>query len=273
MEVLFTLLAERYERRSVMITSNLVFSQWDQIFKDPMTTAAPDHVDLALEGLHCAACVARAEKALSAIPGVDAASVNLATERAAVDFDADQASVPQLVRAIVEAGYGASPLTDDRPRTYTRDPLVLRAFVAVALAIPVVALTMIPGLQFAGWGWVAGVLTTPIVLWTAWPFHRTAYLALKHRSASMDTLISVGVMTAYISSVAALVLTDAASEPMHMALTARGSTGALTFEVAAVITALLLSGRVLELRARRRAGHARRTPRSPGRGSRRCATR
>ncbi len=221
-----------------------------------MTTAAPDHVDLALEGLHCASCVTRTEKALAAIPGVDGATVNLATERAAVDFDPEQASVPQLVRAIVEAGYGATPLTDERTGAHARDPLIGRMLVAVALAIPVVALTMIPGLQFAGWGWVAGALTTPIVLWSAWPFHRTAYLALKHRTASMDTLISLGVLTAYISSVGALLLTDAASMPMHLSLTARGSTGALTFEVAAVITALLLAGRVLELRARRRAGDA-----------------
>ncbi len=219
-------------------------------------TATPAHVDLALEGLHCASCVGRAERALTAVPGVDSATVNLATERAAIDFDPTVAGVPQLVRAIAEAGYAATPLTGSAPRATGRDPLVGRMLVAIALSVPVLALSMVPALQFNGWGWVAGILTTPVALWCAWPFHRSAALALRHRSTSMDTLISLGVLTAYLSSVAALLLTDAATMPMHLSLTARGSTGALTFEVAAVVTALLLAGRVLELRARRRAGDA-----------------
>ena len=212
------------------------------------------HVDLSLEGLHCAACVARTEDALTAVPGVAGATVNLATERAAVDYDPDVTGVPQLVRAVAEAGYAAAPVAEAIPRT--RDPLVARMLVAVALTIPVLALSMVPALQFDGWGWVAGALATPVVLWSAWPFHRAAWTALRHRSASMDTLISLGVLVAYVSSVVALLATDAASMPMHLSLTARGSTGALTFEVAAVVTALLLGGRVLEARARRRAGDA-----------------
>jgi Cu+-exporting ATPase len=219
-------------------------------------STTPEHVDLALEGLHCASCVGRAERALAAVPGVDSATVNLATERAAIDFDPTVAGVPQLVRAIAEAGYAATPLTGSAPRSPGRDPLVGRMLVAIALSVPVLALSMVPALQFNGWGWVAGILTTPVALWCAWPFHRSAALALRHRSTSMDTLISLGVLTAYLSSVAALLLTDAATMPMHLSLTARGSTGALTFEVAAVVTALLLAGRVLELRARRRAGDA-----------------
>ena len=219
-------------------------------------STTPEHVDLALEGLHCASCVGRAERALSAVPGVDSATVNLATERAAIDFDPTVAGVPQLVRAIAEAGYAATPLTGSAPRAAGRDPLVGRMLVAIVLSMPVLALSMVPALQFNGWGWVAGILTTPVALWCAWPFHRSAALALRHRSTSMDTLISLGVLTAYLSSVAALLLTDAATMPMHLSLTARGSTGALTFEVAAVVTALLLAGRVLELRARRRAGDA-----------------
>ena len=219
-------------------------------------STTPEHVDLALEGLHCASCVGRAERALAAVTGVDSATVNLATERAAIDFDPTVAGVPQLVRAIAEAGYAATPLTGSAPRSPGRDPLVGRMLVAIVLSVPVLALSMVPALQFNGWGWVAGILTTPVALWCAWPFHRSAALALRHRSTSMDTLISLGVLTAYLSSVAALLLTDAATMPMHLSLTARGSTGALTFEVAAVVTALLLAGRVLELRARRRAGDA-----------------
>lgn len=217
---------------------------------------SPTHVDLVLEGLHCAACVTRTEDALTRVPGVGAATVNLATERAAVDFDPAVTDVPQLVRAVAEAGYAAIPIADARPRGHGRDPLVARLVVAVVLAVPVLALSMIPALQFHGWGWVAGVLATPVALWSAWPFHRAAWLALKHRNASMDTLISLGVLVAWASSVVALLTTDAASMPMHLSLTARGSTGALTFEVAAVVTALLLAGRVLEARARRRAGDA-----------------
>ncbi|MFM7694510.1 MAG: cation transporter, partial [Actinomycetota bacterium] len=216
----------------------------------------PAHVDLALEGLHCAACVGRTEQALAAVPGVARATVNLATERAAVDFDPDRASVPQLVRAVAEAGYGAEPVAGAGPRPAGRDPLVPRMIAAVALSVPVVLLSMLPPLQFPGWGWLAGALATPVALWCAWPFHRAAWAALRHRTASMDTLISLGVLAAWASSTAALLLTDAASMPMHLSLTARGETGALTYEVAAVVTALLLVGRVLELRARRRAGDA-----------------
>jgi len=216
----------------------------------------PAHVDLALEGLHCAACVGRTEQALAAVPGVARATVNLATERAAVDFDPDRASVPLLVRAVAEAGYGAEPVAGAGPRPAGRDPLVPRMIVAVALSLPVVLLSMLPPLQFPGWGWLVGALATPVALWCAWPFHRAAWAALRHRTASMDTLISLGVLAAWASSTAALVLTDAASMPMHLSLTARGETGALTYEVAAVVTALLLVGRVLELRARRRAGDA-----------------
>ena len=87
-----------------------------------------------------------------------------------------------------------TPLAEAVPRD--RDPLVARMVVAVVLALPVLALSMIPALQFHGWGWVAGILATPVALWSAWPFHRAAWLALKHRTASMDTLISLGVLEA-----------------------------------------------------------------------------
>jgi Cu+-exporting ATPase len=223
-----------------------------------VTSSPLEQIDLTLEGLHCAACVLRTENALTALPGVDRATVNLATERASVAFDPTQTAIPEFVRAVAELGYTATPITDPtaQPAAYGRDPLQTRMVVAIILAIPTLALSMIPALQFNGWGWLAGALTTPVALWAAWPFHHSAWLALKHRTTSMDTLISLGVLVAYTSSVAALLLTDATSMPMHLSLTARGSTGTLTFEVAAVVTAVLLTGRVLELRARRRAGDA-----------------
>ena len=223
-----------------------------------VTDSPSEQIELTLEGLHCAACVLRTENALTALPGVDRATVNLATERAFVEFDPAQTSIPEFVRAVAELGYTATPITDPTAKraAYGRDPLQTRMVVAIVLAIPTLALSMIPALQFNGWGWLAGALATPVALWAAWPFHHSAWLALKHRTTSMDTLISLGVLVAYVSSVAALLLTDAASMPMHLSLTARGSTGTLTFEVAAVVTAVLLAGRVLELRARRRAGDA-----------------
>ena len=227
-------------------------------FSMSSTTPTTEQIDLTLGGLHCAACVLRTENALTALAGVDRATVNLATERASVDFDPTQTSIPEFVRAVAELGYTATPITDPTAKqaAYGRDPLQTRMVIAIVLAIPTLALSMIPALQFHGWGWLAGALATPVALWAAWPFHHSAWLALKHRTTSMDTLISLGVLVAYVSSVAALFLTDAASMSMHFSLTARGSTGALTFEVAAVVTAVLLAGRVLELRARRRAGNA-----------------
>ena len=223
-----------------------------------LSTDDAGRVDLALDGLHCASCVARVEDALVHTPGVSAATVNLATERAAIAFDPDLVDADRLVEVVKDAGYGARPVETRRaaPPPRDADRLALRTIVAIALALPTLLLSMVPALQFHGWGWLAGALATPVVLWCAWPFHRGAYAALRHRTASMDTLISLGVLTAWVSSTAALFLTDAASMPMEMSLTARGSTGALTFEVAAVVTALLLLGRLLETRARRRAGDA-----------------
>jgi Cu+-exporting ATPase len=217
--------------------------------------AASERIDLDLEGLHCAACVTRTEQALAGVPGVDEAVVNLATERASVRFDPARAGVPDLIRAVAELGYGAHPTTtaDERP---AHDPLALRAIVAVALGLPVLVLSMTPALQVPGWGWVAFALATPVSLWCAWPFHRAALLGLRRRTTSMDTLISLGVLAAWGSSTVLLLTTDAANAPMRLSLTAHGMDGMLTFEVAAVVVALLLVGRVLEARARRRAGDA-----------------
>jgi P-type Cu+ transporter len=201
--------------------------------------ATLEHVDLAIEGMTCAGCAARVEKTLNGLDGVSA-TVNLATERAAVDFDPALAAPSALVEAVQGAGYGAVPAAAARPDHDRARPLRRRLALSALLTLPTVALAMVPALRFDGWGWLSLALATPVVLWGGWPFHRAALANLRHRAATMDTLVSVGTLAAWGWSVAALVAVE----------------GELYFEVAAVITTLILLGRYLEARARNRAGAA-----------------
>jgi Cu+-exporting ATPase len=197
-------------------------------------------VELALEGMTCAACAARIEKKLNRLEGVDAA-VNFATEEAAVRYDAAEVAVDDLIAAVASAGYrarvGSEPSdAEDRARA-----LRTRLAVAAALTAPLTALAMLPPLQFDGWQWLALALATPVVFWAGFDFHRAALANARHLAATMDTLISIGTLAAWAwSAVALLALDD----------------GETYFEVAAVITTLVLLGRYLEARARRRSGAA-----------------
>jgi Cu+-exporting ATPase len=191
---------------------------------------------LELDGMTCAACAARIEKTLNGLDGVEA-TVNFATEQAAVHCG-DDVAVDELVRAVESAGYRAS-LT--RADAGPGDRLGPRLAVAAALTIPVALIAMVPALGFAGWEWVAFALATPVWAWAGWPFHRAALSSLRHRSATMDTLVSLGTTAAFVWSVIALVALDGAD---------------VYFEVASVITTLILLGRWLESRARRRSGAA-----------------
>jgi Cu+-exporting ATPase len=196
-------------------------------------------VELALEGMTCASCATRIERKLNDLAGVEA-SVNLATERAAVRYDPGTVVVSDLIDAVEAAGYraGLAAETGDRDRSRA---LRTRLLAAVALTAPLTALAMIPPLQFRGWEWLAFALATPVVLWAGFPFHRAAAVNLRQLAATMDTLISLGTLTAWAWSVVALLaLEDAYTY----------------FEVAAVITTLILLGRYLEARARRRSGAA-----------------
>ena len=193
-------------------------------------------LQLELEGMTCAACAARIERALNKLDGVDA-SVNYATERAAVRSE-DDVTVDDLIRAVERAGYSAS-LT--RTESGPGDRLGLRLVVAAALTVPVALIAMVPPLGFDGWKWVALALATPVWAWAGWPFHRAALKSLRHGGATMDTLISLGTTAAYAWSVVALLALDDAE---------------VYFEVASVITTLILLGRWLESRARRRSGAA-----------------
>ena len=194
---------------------------------------------LDVEGMTCASCVSRVENKLNAVEGVEA-SVNLVTEKAAVRYDEERVSVEDLVRAVESAGYRAAPPTE-RAQESSRSNVGARLLLAAVLTAPLAAIAMIGGLQFAGWEWVAFALATPVVFWSGRPFHRAAAKSLLHRAATMDTLISLGTLAAWTWSVVALTAV----------------TGAHTyFEVAAVITTLILLGRFFEDRARRRSGDA-----------------
>ena len=203
-------------------------------------THAKEQVRLDLEGMTCASCASRIERSLNELDGVEA-TVNLATDQAAVRFDPSVVSVADLVGTIQAAGYGASPESELVTSSDESGALRLRLVAAAVLSLPVALLAMVMPLQFAGWEWVAFALSTPVVLWAGWPFHRVAFQAARHRAATMDTLISIGTLAAWGWSTVVLLA---------------GLDADTYFEAAAVITTLILLGRYLESRARRRSGEA-----------------
>ena len=198
-------------------------------------------VRLELEGMTCAACAARIERSLNRLEGVEA-SVNFATEQAAVAYDERRVALDDLVRAVEGAGYRAA-LTRAEGEGRGRS-VGVRLAVAAALTLPLALVAMTPPLRFAGWEWAALGLATPVWAWAGWPFHRAALASARHRAATMDTLISLGTTAAYLWSLVALLALEDAE---------------LYFEVTAVVTTLILLGRWLEARARRRSGAALRT--------------
>ena len=229
------------------------------------TSTTPSRLDLPIDGMTCASCAARVERKLNTIDGV-AASVNYATEQAAIEFDAEAVSEQQLLDAVAAAGYtarlpraaGPAPEQDDG-RCPTR-ALRTRAIAAAVLTAPVLAMAMIPALQFDSWQWLALQLATPVVFWAGWPFHRAAWQNLRHGAATMDTLISVGTLAAWGWSMAALFFLGAGDPAMRMPfelLIDRGAgTGQIYLEVASVVTTFILAGRYFEARAKRRSGAA-----------------
>lgn len=244
---------------------------------EPPAEGAPaQSVDLSITGMTCASCANRIERKLNKLPGVSA-TVNFATASARVGFPEDL--TPQDLIATVKAtGYGAS-LPAPPPSAEAGGPAAAgdgpgseeerrvralrdRLLVSVALTVPVVLLSMIPPLQFRFWQWLAFALASPVALWGAWPFHRAAALNLRHRAATMDTLVSLGVLAAWLWSLYALFLGGAGEPGMRMAFSLMPSSGAhggqaeIYLEVAAALTAFILAGRYFEARARRRAGEA-----------------
>jgi Cu+-exporting ATPase len=200
-------------------------------------------VRLQIEGMHCASCAARVERGLNGVDGVSA-SVNYLTEQATVRCP-PQVEVEQLVDAVESAGYAAHAAGhghaghhhDDEPAAVLRRRLAL----AVALTVPVVLMGMVSALRFPGWEWASLVLATPVVFYSGWGIHRSTLASARHGVAQMDTLITLGTLAAWSWSVVVLVA---------------GLDTDTYFEVSAVVTALVLLGRLLEAGAKRRSGDA-----------------
>ena len=222
---------------------------------------ATRQVELPIAGMTCSSCANRIERKLNKLEGVTA-SVNYATEKATVEFDAAVAP-DQLVEAVEAAGYqamlpAAEPAAADEVDETA--PLRRRLLVSLALMLPVLAMAMIPPLQFESWQWLSLTLAAPVVVWGAWPFHRAAWSNLEHATATMDTLISVGVLAAFAWSLYALFIGDAGMPGMTMPFDLVPERGAgadeIYLEVATAVTVFLLAGRYFEARAKRRAGAA-----------------
>ena len=222
-----------------------------------------EQVNLDLEGMTCASCAARIEKRLNRMPGVQA-TVNFATETASVTIDPAAASAADLIASVEAAGYGARVREADQqhPTDGVPDALALlrnRLLVSIVLTVPVVLLAMIPWLQFTYWQWLSLTLAAPVVVWGGWPFHMAALKNARHGTATMDTLVSVGVLAAFGWSVWALFLGGAGSPGMTMDFSwmpGHDGMADIYLEVAAGVVTLILTGRYLEARAKRESGAA-----------------
>lgn len=213
-----------------------------RIYSGVVTT----QIDLTVTGMTCTSCAARVERRLNRLPGVTA-TVNFATESAQITIP-DGLTVADVVKAVEETGYGASALGTASGPADEIASLRRRFWICLVLAIPVMALSMIPILRFTGWEWAALVLTLPIVTWGAWPVHRATWINARHRAVTMDTLISLGVGAAFVWSL--WVLPFASGHGMEM-------NGPQTyFEVAAVVPVFILAGRWSEVSAKFRSSSA-----------------
>ncbi|MFD0056195.1 heavy metal translocating P-type ATPase [Streptomyces sp. NPDC127168] len=235
------------------------------------TTRAPAEVELAIGGMTCASCAARIEKKLNRMDGVSA-TVNYATEKAKISYGGE-VSVPDLIATVEATGYTAhepepvraEPAPGTGPAAPPGDgdalrPLRQRLVTAVLLAVPVIAMAMVPALQFEYWQWLSLTLAAPVVTYAAWPFHRAALTNARHGAATMDTLISVGTSAAFLWSLWALFLgtagTPGMTHPFELTIARGDGSGNIYLEAAAGVTAFLLAGRYFEARAKRKAGAA-----------------
>jgi Cu+-exporting ATPase len=228
-----------------------------------MTSTEPGQsVELIIGGMTCASCAARVEKKLNRMEGVTA-TVNYSTEKAKVTYP-DGISTDDLVATVEKTGYTAAlptPAVEQSAEAPDElKPLRERLIASIALAVPVIAFGMIPALQFNSWQWASLTLAFPVVTWAAWPFHKAAWTNLRHGAASMDTLISLGVVSAFFWSLYALFFGSAGEPGMKMPFTLIPSRGSgaeeIYLEVAAGVTTFILAGRYFEARAKRRSGAA-----------------
>ncbi|TFV57125.1 copper-translocating P-type ATPase [Geodermatophilus sp. DF01-2] len=235
-------------------------------------------VELIIGGMTCASCAARVEKKLNRMDGVTA-TVNYATEKARVSYGGD-VTPEDLIATVEQTGYtaalkedppaprhsqarggslqggrGATPADDDRVR-----PLRQRLLVSILLTVPVVAMAMVPALQFTYWQWLSLTLAAPVVVWGGLPFHRAAWTNLRHGAATMDTLVSLGTGAAFLWSLYALFLGTAGepgiTHPFELTIARTDGSANIYLEAAAGVTTFLLAGRYAEARSKRRAGAA-----------------
>lgn len=225
------------------------------------------NLELTIGGMSCAACAAHIEKALNNMPGVSA-SVNYATEKATISQSGDFGA-KDFIKTVENAGYSAFTDGDfgredgqEHPKTSSQELAGLRRrlIICAILAAPVILLAMIPPLQFPYWQWFSLVLTIPVVLWGAYPFHHAAFVNARRATTTMDTLISLGTLAAFIWSLYALFFGDAGQVGMthDFQLLARPGDAAshIYLEVCSGVTVFILGGRYFEKRAKVRAGDA-----------------
>nr|WP_329065144.1 heavy metal translocating P-type ATPase [Streptomyces sp. NBC_01429] len=252
-------------------------------------------VELIIGGMTCASCAARVEKKLNRMDGVEA-TVNYATEKAKVSYRGEDVGVQDLIATVEATGYtatepapvhpsptrgathstadstadgtpgntpgGAPDGTTDAEVARERELKTLRErlLTAVVLSVPVIAMAMIPALQFDNWQWLSLTLAAPVVVYAGWPFHRAAWTNARHGAATMDTLISVGTSAAFLWSLWALFFGTAGmpgmSHPFELTISRGDGAGNIYLEAAAGVTMFILAGRYFEVRAKRRAGAA-----------------
>ncbi|TXK34883.1 cation-translocating P-type ATPase [Nonomuraea sp. C10] len=217
-------------------------------------------VELSIGGMTCASCANRIERKLNKLDGVTA-TVNYATEKAKVTFPADLDPLA-LVQEVEKAGYTAE-LPHEGPKEEAEKPdnsLRDRLIVAVVLSVPVVAMAMIPALQFRYWQWLSLALAGPVVVYAGWPFHKAAWTNLRHGTATMDTLVSMGTLAAFGWSLWALFFGTAGMpgmvHPFELTIQRTDGAGNIYLEAAAGVTAFILAGRYFESRSKRKAGAA-----------------
>ncbi|MFI6558018.1 heavy metal translocating P-type ATPase [Streptomyces griseus] len=238
-------------------------------------------VELAIGGMTCASCAARIEKKLNRMDGVEA-TVNYATEKAKVTYQGAEVSVDDLIATVEATGYTARPPAPPAPPASSGSngtetagaagpaaesaeddgltTLRQRLVTAVLLSVPVIAMAMVPALQFDYWQWLSLTLAAPVVTYAAWPFHRAAWTNAKHGAATMDTLISVGTSAAFLWSLWALFFGTAGmvgmTHPFELTIARSDGAGNIYLEAAAGVTAFILAGRYFEARSKRKAGAA-----------------
>ncbi|MGK3095111.1 heavy metal translocating P-type ATPase [Streptomyces sp. WAC01490] len=232
------------------------------------TAPATGTVELSIGGMTCASCAARIEKKLNRMDGVEA-TVNYATEKAKVIYRGEDVSVQDLISTVEATGYTAQeppPPDTERSEAAESEPddgltaLRQRLITSLVLAVPVIAMAMIPALQFDNWQWLSLTLAAPVVTYAGWPFHRAAWTNLRHGAATMDTLISVGTSAAFLWSVWALFFGTAGmtgmTHPFELTIARSDGAGNIYLEAAAGVTAFILAGRWFEARSKRKAGAA-----------------